>query len=144
MAQGPNETSAVGRFSYGTAQMRVRLKTMPGDSTQDSPAPNGAERRAISRRRLLTAEIGGAGLVGAAATISVSLDPSRTAFAEDPQSPHRHAHHLMPTVVGEVDHAKNGFNPTEILIAFDPGTSTSCRMVKLCANTVYRAKHDRC
>jgi FtsP/CotA-like multicopper oxidase with cupredoxin domain len=27
----------------------------------------------------------------------------------------------MPTVVGEVDHAKNGFNPTAILTDFDPG-----------------------
>jgi len=84
---------------------------MPGESTQKSPALNGAERHPISRRRLLTAGIGGAGLVGAAA-MSASFDASRRAFAEEPQSPHGHAHHLMPSVVGEVDHAKNGFNPT--------------------------------
>jgi FtsP/CotA-like multicopper oxidase with cupredoxin domain len=53
--------------------------------------------------------------------MSASLDASRRAFAEEPQLPHGHAHHLMPTVVGEVDHAKNGFNPTEILSDFDPG-----------------------
>jgi hypothetical protein len=125
------------------AQLRVRLKTMPEESTQELSAPKGAEPHSISRRRILTAGIGGAGLVGAA-TMSASLGASRSAFAEEPHSRYVHAHHLMPTVVGEVDHAKNGFNPTEILIAFDPGTSTSCRMVKLCANTVYRAKHDRC
>src|SRR2546427_4539046 len=79
----------------------VRLKTMPGESTQKSPALKGAERNPISRRRLLTAGIGGAGLVGAAA-MSASFDASRRAFAEEPQSPHGHAHHLMPTVVGEV------------------------------------------
>jgi hypothetical protein len=43
--------------------------------------------------------------------MSASLDSSRSAFAEEPQSPQGHAHHLMPSVVGEVDHAKNGFNP---------------------------------
>jgi manganese oxidase len=118
--QGPNEISAVGRFSHGAAQMRVRLKAMSGESTQEPPTPNGAEPHAISRRRLLTAGIGGAGLVGAAA-MSASLDASRRAFAEEPQLPHSHAHHLMPMVVGEVDHAKNGFNPTEILSDFDPG-----------------------
>jgi len=98
----------------------ARLKTMPGESTQKSPALNGAERHPISRRRLLTAGIGGAGLVGVAA-MSASFDASRRAFAEEPQSPHGHAHHLMPSVVGEVDHAKNGFNPTEVLTDFDPG-----------------------
>ena len=65
----------------------------------------------------ITAGIGGAGLVGAAA-MSASFDASRRAYAEEP---HGHAHHFMPTVVGEVDHAKNGFDPTEILSDFDPG-----------------------
>ena len=104
--------------------MRVGLK-MPGKSTQESSARDGAEPRAISRRRLLTTGIGGAGLVGAVAAISVSLDASRRAFAEEPQPPRGHAHHLMPTVVGEVDHAKNGFNPTGILTDFDPGKVNS-------------------
>jgi FtsP/CotA-like multicopper oxidase with cupredoxin domain len=93
---------------------------MPGESPQKSAAPNGAEPHAISRRRLLAAGIGGAGLVGAAAAISVSLDASRKAFAEENHA-HGHSRHLMPTVVGEVDHAKNGFHPSVILTEFDPG-----------------------
>jgi FtsP/CotA-like multicopper oxidase with cupredoxin domain len=32
-----------------------------------------------------------------------------------------HAVHTMPTVVGEVDHARNGFHPTRILTDFDAG-----------------------
>jgi FtsP/CotA-like multicopper oxidase with cupredoxin domain len=90
---------------------------MPEESTQELPAPNGAETHSISRRRILTA---GAGLVGAA-TMSATLGASRSSLAEEPHSRYVHAHHLMPTVVGEVDHAKNGFNPTEILTDFDPG-----------------------
>lgn len=51
------------------------------------------------------------------------LDPSRSTHAQQqPHSPRGHAHHLMPTVVGEVDHARNAFNPTEILTDFDTGT----------------------
>jgi FtsP/CotA-like multicopper oxidase with cupredoxin domain len=92
---------------------------MPGESPQKSAAPDGSEQRPISRRRLLTAGIGAAGLVGAAA-IGASLDAPRTAFAEENHT-HGHARHLMPTVVGEVDHAKNGFHPTEILTDFDSG-----------------------
>ena len=53
--------------------------------------------------------------------MSAALEASRRAFAEEPHSTHGHVHHLMPTVVGEVDHEKNGFNPTEILTDFDTG-----------------------
>src|SRR6476646_5220006 len=95
---------------------------MPGESPQKSAAPNGSEQHPISRRRLLTAGMGGAGLVGAAA-VGASLDASRRAFAEENHA-HGHARHLMPTVVGEVDHAKNGFHPTEILTDFDSGQAS--------------------
>jgi FtsP/CotA-like multicopper oxidase with cupredoxin domain len=100
--------------------MRGRRKTMPRESPQESLNPNDTKQHSISRRTLLRAGIGGAGLAGAAA-MSAALEASRTAFAEEPHSTHGHAHHLMPTVVGEVDHEKNGFNPTEILTDFDTG-----------------------
>ena len=38
---------------------------------------------------------------------------------------HLPAHHLMPTVVGEVNHVKNGFNPTDILTDFDSGQAST-------------------
>lgn len=88
-------------------------------SSQDLPTPE-TTRQSISRRRLFKVGLGGAGLVGAAA-MGVSLDGTREVSAQGPHSPLGHAHHLMPTVVGEVDHAKNGFNPTDILTDFDTG-----------------------
>lgn len=95
---------------------------MPPKSSQDSPIPNGPKHHSISRRSLLRVGMGG-GLVGTAA-MGVSLDPSHRASARESQSPHGSAHHLMPAVVGEVDHAKNGFNPTDILADFDQGVVT--------------------
>ena len=62
--------------------------------------------------------MGGAGLAGAAA-IAGSL---HSAVSPDVPAPHNHGRHLMPAVVGEVDHVGNGFNPTDILTDFDPGT----------------------
>jgi len=89
--------------------------------SQDSAPPRSSEpRQAISRRSLLKAGMGGAGLVGAAA-IGVSLNPSPGADVQGPQSEHVHGRHVMPAVVGEVDHARNGFNPTELLTDFDAG-----------------------
>jgi FtsP/CotA-like multicopper oxidase with cupredoxin domain len=81
-------------------------------------APDAAPRsQALSRRSLLKAGIGGAGLAGAAA-IAASL---RSAASPDVPPHYEHSHHLMPTVVGEVDHAGNGFHPTDILTDFDAG-----------------------
>jgi FtsP/CotA-like multicopper oxidase with cupredoxin domain len=77
-------------------------------------------KHSISRRRLLKVGIGSAGLVGAA-TVGVSVEPPRRVSAQVPHSADGHSQHLMPTVVGQVDHAKNGFNPTEILTDFDMG-----------------------
>src|SRR5436309_14680684 len=100
--------------------MLGRRKTMPQESPQESLSPNDTKQHSISRRTLLRAGIGGAGLAGAAA-MSAALEVSGRAFAEEPHSTHGHAHHLMPTVVGEGEHEKNGFNPTEILTEFDKG-----------------------
>ena len=88
-------------------------------SSQDSPTPRTA-KQSISRRSLFKVGLGGAGLVGAA-VMGVSLDGSRKTYAQEPHPGQGHAHHLMPTVVGEVDHTKNGFNPTDILTDFDTG-----------------------
>jgi FtsP/CotA-like multicopper oxidase with cupredoxin domain len=89
------------------------------NSSQLSPTPSTTEQL-ISRRDLFKAGIGGASVVGAAA-MGVALDASRSAYAQKPHSPQGHSHHLMPTVVGEVDHDRNGFNPTKILTDFDTG-----------------------
>ena len=88
---------------------------------QKSATPD-TEGRAgsISRRSLLKAGIGSAGLAGAAA-LGVLADRSHGLDTQSPHSAHVHAHHLMPTVVGEVDHVRNGFNPTDILTDFDAG-----------------------
>src|SRR4029077_19219513 len=85
----------VGRLwcrSDTTAQMLGRHTTMHRESPQESPSSNDTQQHSISRRRLLKAGVGGAGLVGAS-VMSASLDSSRSAFAEEPQSPQGHAHH---------------------------------------------------
>jgi len=56
-----------------------------------------------------------AGAAGAAA-----LAPSKKIAKAAPPLHEGHAGH-MPTVVGEVDHGRNGFNPTDILTDFDYG-----------------------
>lgn len=71
----------------------------------------------VTRRSLLELGIGSAGFIGAAA-----MGVSRGA-SPDSQAHPAHIHdNVMPTVVGEVNHAENGFNPTEILTDFDGGT----------------------
>lgn len=83
-------------------------------------AKSSPERQPISRRGFLKAGVGSAGLAGAAA-IGLSIDRSNATSAHNPHSQDGHLPHLMPTVVGEVDHLRNGFNPTEILTDFDMG-----------------------
>ncbi len=92
------------------------------------------EGRGLSRRRFLRTGIGGTGLLGAAA---LGLAPFRGAPSRGGQEPnpppesgygnrgggpHAEMMHPMPTVVGEVDHERNGFHPTRILTDFDAGT----------------------
>src|SRR5262249_26338587 len=93
---------------------------MPRRSPQP-PTSEGANAQSISRRRFLKAGIGGAGLLRAA---TMRISAARPREAPAPHSSHHHQPHLMPTVVGEVDHTKNGFNPTEILTDFDGGNVT--------------------
>jgi FtsP/CotA-like multicopper oxidase with cupredoxin domain len=107
-------------------------ESLPGELPPDNNAPS------VSRRRFLGAGVGGTALLGAAAlgmTRERSLDlqgvlgngsrgptsPLGAAIIELKAGEHSGAMHPMPTVVGEVDHARNGFNPSEILSHFDAG-----------------------
>ena len=75
----------------------------------------------VSRRKFL--EAGTAGLLGTAGLVSivssqqtqVSLPPAQTGGHEG------HSGLSMPGVTGDVDHAANGFNPTDLLTDFDYG-----------------------
>jgi FtsP/CotA-like multicopper oxidase with cupredoxin domain len=73
----------------------------------------------ISRRDFLKA--GGLTLLGTAGavTLNQARQPARVASAME----HTHGHgDAMAMAVGEVNHEKNGFNPTDILTDFDYGT----------------------
>jgi FtsP/CotA-like multicopper oxidase with cupredoxin domain len=76
----------------------------------------------VSRRNFLKAgtasALGAAGLLSVAATRAEQDQPPPDPF--DPYAGHDAAHtgNLM---VGDVDHAKNGFNPTDLLYDFDYG-----------------------
>jgi FtsP/CotA-like multicopper oxidase with cupredoxin domain len=60
--------------------------------------------------------LGTAGAVALAKTTVNAAPPAQEAQAED-----AHAMHGMPATVGEVNHERNGFNPTDILTDFDYG-----------------------
>lgn len=77
----------------------------------------------ISRREFLKA-----GALGLAGTLGVAASTTFTGPATPPSSPaHQHGGHDgndphgMAAPVGEVDHERNGFNPTDILTDFDYG-----------------------
>lgn len=78
----------------------------------------------LSRREFLKA-----GALGLAGTLGVAA-ASRLNKLPPPGHLHQggdHEHggpHGMANVVGEVDHVKNGFNPTELLTDFDYGTTS--------------------
>lgn len=87
----------------------------------EGPFPPASEPTgAMPRRGFLKAGLGGAGLIGAAA-MSGGLDLPRIVSSAGAQMPPGHHGELMPGVVGEVDHARNGFNPTAVLTDFDGG-----------------------
>jgi FtsP/CotA-like multicopper oxidase with cupredoxin domain len=73
----------------------------------------------ISRRGFIKSSA--LGLLGAAGLVSANR-----AYANQEPEPTPHMDHgsmdAMPTTVGEVDHEKNGFNPSDILTDFDYGT----------------------
>ena len=84
-------------------------------------APEQAE--GIPRRGFLKAGLGGVGLVGAAA-MSAGLNLPRIATHASAGLPTGHGVNVMPGVVGEVNHGKNGFNPTAVLTDFDSGETS--------------------
>ncbi|HUF30608.1 MAG TPA: multicopper oxidase domain-containing protein [Gemmatimonadaceae bacterium] len=94
---------------------------------EKSPSPERPEpSNAISRRRFVRAGIG-AGALGVAAVGLTQeseriIKGPRTATAE--LEPHTHEM-MMPSVVGEVDHVKNRFNPSALLSDFDQGKITT-------------------
>src|SRR5215207_5564176 len=92
------------------------------DAVDDTPA--------VSRRGFLRAGVGGTGLLGAAALGLARVSGADSAPSNGPRGgAHTNTHagthagmHPMPAVVGEVDHAGNGFDPTQTLTDFDGGT----------------------
>ncbi len=72
----------------------------------------------ISRRNFL--RVGILGLFGAGGATLLGRGGVQDAGAPPAQTDHV-GHDAMPGVVGEVDHARNGFNPTDILTDFDYG-----------------------
>jgi FtsP/CotA-like multicopper oxidase with cupredoxin domain len=82
-----------------------------------------AKDSGITRRGFIRSGVAGAGAVGVAA-IGLSQESERktsgpkTGSAELARRGHAT---MMPAVIGEVDHAKNRFNPTALLTDFDAG-----------------------
>ncbi len=79
----------------------------------------------VSRRNLVRAGLGGATLAGAASIATWNSAPAQEATPAAVSTPAAmtmgDGSMPMPAVVGEVDHAANGFNPTDILTDFDWG-----------------------
>jgi FtsP/CotA-like multicopper oxidase with cupredoxin domain len=108
-------------------------RSAKGIHTATGPSASRATSR-MSRRGILTAGLGGAGLMGAAALAGTLIsapsaqvrDAMRSTTMQMQGNPPHHMDHTgtmsMPGVNGEVDHARNGFNPTDILTDFDVGT----------------------
>jgi FtsP/CotA-like multicopper oxidase with cupredoxin domain len=71
----------------------------------------------FSRRQFVRA--GAATLLGSAGGVALSENAGWVAAA--PVQHEEHADYPMPTTVGEVDHARNGFDPTDMLTDFDYG-----------------------
>jgi len=72
----------------------------------------------LSRRDFL--KLSGASLVGAAGLGALSAEKA-SAFPQKNIAHVQHSDELGPGIVGEVDHEKNRFNPTDLLTDFDYG-----------------------
>src|SRR5262245_7614309 len=81
--------------------------------------------KGFSRRDFIRA--GGLTLLGAAGAAALAQTTNQAGAAPPPQEGHGDGHedmaetHQMPSTVGEVDHERNGFNPTDLLTDFDYG-----------------------
>lgn len=73
----------------------------------------------LTRRDILRAGSVSAALAGVTGGLRL-LTPGQGRAAES--TPHHQGMITMPTTVGEVNHERNGFNPTDILTDFDAGT----------------------
>src|SRR5512144_2401967 len=78
----------------------------------------------FSRRDFL--KVGGLAMLGTAGATALNQNKSEHSHEETPTTRTAHAvqqgeHGDLPGTVGEVDHEKNGFNPTDILSDFDYG-----------------------
>ena len=79
----------------------------------------------LSRRDFL--KVGGLAVLGTAGATALTQNNDNQPIIEGPGKVHpSHAmqqgdHGDLPGTVGEVDHEKNGFNPTDILTDFDYG-----------------------
>ena len=103
------------------------LQRLSGETRAEDAG--GDEAHALSRRGFLRAGVGGAGVLGVA---TLGLAPESATRGRAAGSPGRGSYaglhagdhagmHPMPAVVGEVDHARNGFDPTHLLTDFDGG-----------------------
>lgn len=80
----------------------------------------------ISRRDFM--KMGGlvlAGAAGATAFTQTSAKPAKGATNNNLQTDEGNGHDSMPGTMGEVNHEKNGFNPTNILTDFDYGKTSA-------------------
>ena len=84
------------------------------------PTVTPQQAESLRRRGFLKAGLGGISLIGAA-TIGLGVERPRNALASRPKLATSHGTDPMPGVVGEVDHLRNGFNPTATLTDFDGG-----------------------
>src|SRR5688572_28914370 len=80
----------------------------------------------LSRRDFL--KVGGLAVLGTAGATALTQNNQNRPVAEDPNTVHlshtmqqQGDHGDLPGTVGEVDHEKNGFNPTDLLTDFDHG-----------------------
>ena len=110
------------------------MKRASHEPSAASAKPTAAGTRLLSRRGFVGASVGGTGLVAAAALgLTRGLEQAgaaqpgapvpggQTTNAGGSHSGMYEGMHVMPTVVGEVDHARNGFHPTQMLTDFDGG-----------------------
>lgn len=76
-------------------------------------------KKHFSRREFL--KVSGLTLLGAAGAATLSQAAQPAAAAPPKQMDHGGHEDAMAMAVGEVDHARNGFNPTDLLADFDYG-----------------------
>ena len=75
-------------------------------------------KNALSRRQFIKA--GALTLLGTAGAAAVSSLTQKANAGNMHQGDH-HGHDPMPSMIGEVDRTRNGFNPSDILTDFDYG-----------------------